>query len=101
MNNTYQMVIQYEIIAEEKNVYEHEIKYILTSLSDYGAVNVQWQVLGENIYMESFNIPTEAYFHAIKKVRTTPCHLLFGKLDRCINGGVKKIQCYGLRKVYS
>ncbi|MEI5908546.1 hypothetical protein WAK64_15980 [Bacillus spongiae] len=101
MSNTYQMVIQYEVKDSERNIYEHEIKYILNNLSQYGADNIQWQMLDDNIYMETFTIPSEAYYNAIKKLRTAPRHLLFGKLDPCINGGVKKIQCYGLKTAYS
>ncbi|WP_456272049.1 hypothetical protein [Bacillus sp. AK031] len=101
MKHSLQMYIQYEIKESSIEHYEQLIQSILHTLPYYDAFNIQWQSVPEkpNQFTEVFTLPTESHYHALKKLRKSRQHLLFGMLDGCISGGLKQMDCFALKSV--
>ncbi|MCA1055613.1 hypothetical protein LCM10_11515 [Rossellomorea aquimaris] len=100
MKNSLQIYLEYEIKQSLQHQYRQIMNSIIQSMPLYDAVNIRWEKseADENRYIETFVVPTESHYHAIKRLRTSRGHLLFGRLDDCICGGLKEMKCIGLKK---
>jgi hypothetical protein len=100
--NTLQMYIQYEIKESSIEQYQHLMKNILENLKSYDALEIQWLPSSgsQTAYIEIITLPTEAHYHALKKLRKSRQHLLFGMLDDCISGGLNKMDCFALKHLF-
>ena len=99
MKNSLQIYLEYEIKQNLQPQYKQIMNTIINTLPQYDASNIQWEKSesSSNRYMETFAVPTESHYHALKRLRTSHRHLLFGLLDECICGGLKEIKCIGLK----
>ena len=99
MNHSLQMYIQYEIKESSIEHYQQLMKNILQSLESYDAIDIQWLPSPDSstAFIEVITLPTESHYHALKKLRKSRQHLLFGMLDDCISGGLNKMNCFGLK----
>ncbi|WP_064093944.1 hypothetical protein [Rossellomorea aquimaris] len=99
MKNSLQIYLEYEIKQNLQPQYKQIMNTIVNTLPQYDASNIQWEKseISPNRYMETFAVPTESHYHALKRLRTSRRHLLFGLLDECICGGLKEIRCIGLK----
>ncbi|MDQ0413956.1 MULTISPECIES: hypothetical protein [Mesobacillus] len=87
-----QMIIQYEIKQNLLGQYLEAIKRISAMLPEFEAKMFSCRLSGEkNVFIESFFVPTEAHYHAIKKMRLSRGHSVFGILDQYIPGGLDRI----------
>ncbi|RIW32323.1 hypothetical protein D3H55_13720 [Bacillus salacetis] len=100
MNHSFQMYIQYEIKEPFIEQYQQLMKDILQSLKSYEAMDVQWMSPpgSTTVFLEVITLPTESHYHALKKLRKSRKHLVFGTLDACISGGLDKMDCFGLKQ---
>jgi hypothetical protein len=100
MKKSLQIYMEYEIKQSLHDQYHQVMWDIIQSLPRYDAVNIRWEKSegNPNRYIETFNVPTEAHFYALKRMRMSRRHLLFGLLDKCICGGLKEMKCIGLKK---
>lgn len=99
MKNSLQMYIQYEIKESSVEQYQSLMKNILQTLPAYDAFDIQWENSPgkPNSFTEVFTLPTESHYHALRKMRLSRQHMLFGMLDDCISGGLKQINCFALK----
>ncbi len=99
MKNSLQIFLEYEIKQNFQPQYKEIMKKILNTLPQYDACNILWEKSEDhsNRYIETYVVPTESHYHALKRLRTSRRHLLFGLLDECICGGLKEIKCFGLK----
>jgi hypothetical protein len=96
MNTRIQMVIHYEVNERFYHQYKEAIHHILSNLHAFEAHQIQLNE-SQNKVIETFLVPTESHYYALKKLRKSKNHSLFGCLDPFIKGGLKQIGCYGLR----
>jgi hypothetical protein len=99
MKKSLQIYLEYEIKQSLHHQYRQIMWNIIQSLPRYDAVNIRWERSEGNPdrYIETFTVPTEAHFYALKRMRMSTGHL-FGLLDECICGGLKEMKCIGLKK---
>jgi hypothetical protein len=100
MNHSLQMYIQYEIKEPSIEKYQQLMKDILRCLNYYEATDVQWMPFSGSTtsFLEIITLPTESHYHALKKLRTSRQHSVFGMLDECISGGLNKMDCFALKQ---
>ncbi|MGF2615086.1 hypothetical protein FZC84_00070 [Rossellomorea vietnamensis] len=100
MNHSLQMYIQYEIKESYIEQYQQIMKDIFSTLSLYEAGDIQLMSSpgSPSCFTEVITLPTESHYHALKRLRTSDEHPLFGMLDGCISGGLKQMVCFGLKK---
>ncbi|MGR3763295.1 hypothetical protein [Rossellomorea sp. NS-SX7] len=100
MKKSLHIYLEYEIKQSVHHKYRQIMKNIIHSLPQYDAMNIRWEKsdADSNRYIETFVVPTEAHYYALKRLRTSRRHLLFGLLDDCICGGLKEMKCIGLKK---
>ncbi|WP_175987963.1 hypothetical protein [Bacillus sp. Marseille-Q1617] len=100
MKKSLQIYLEYEIKHSLHHQYRQIMENILHTLPEYDAMNICWEKseADSNRYIETFDVPTEAHYFALKRLRTSRRHLLFGLLDDCICGGLKEMTCFGLKK---
>jgi hypothetical protein len=97
VNTQIQMIIQYEINERFALQYKEAIKKVVKNLPNFDANQIHLSTLN-NLVTESFLLPTESHYYALKKLRTSKNHSLFGCLDPYIKGGVKQMGCYALKR---
>lgn len=97
MNSQIQMVIQYEVNETSYQQYKEVLHHILSNLPSYEADHIQINE-SENKIVETFLLPTESHYYALKKLRKTKSHSIFGSLDPFIKGGLQQIGFYGIKK---
>ncbi|WP_421383936.1 hypothetical protein ACOJQI_05010 [Bacillus salacetis] len=99
MNHSLQMYIQYEIKESSIEQYQQLMKNILETLKSYDAVDIRWMPSpgSQTNFIEVITLPTESHYHALKKLRKSRHHLLFGMLDDCISGGLNQMDCFALK----
>lgn len=102
MKNTLHIHLEYEIKQNSKPRYKQIMTDIAESLPQYDAFNFHWENAEDdsNRYIETFVVPTESHFHALKRLRMSRRHLLFGLLDECICGGLQEINLICLKTEY-
>lgn len=91
------MVIHYEVKEKFYQQYKDTIQHILSNLPSFEAVEIKLNE-SQNKVIETFLLPTESHYYALKKLRKSKNHSLFGCLDPFIKGGLHKIDCYGLKR---
>ncbi|SFB09990.1 MULTISPECIES: hypothetical protein [unclassified Bacillus (in: firmicutes)] len=103
MENQFQVFFQYEIKKTMFHHYKQELPYTLKKLKEFGAKNIQCRQSTTNPYeiVESFRLPTEAHYFSLKKMRQSKSHRVFGNLDCLIEGGLKEIECFAIKKTAS
>ena len=99
MKNSLHIYLEYEIKQNSQPQYKQIMNNIVETLPQYDAFDIHWEraLDQSNRYIERFIVPTESHFHVLRRMRTSPCHLLFGLLDECICGGVKEINLICLK----
>ena len=87
-----QMIVQYEVKQNLLSQYRETIEKISTMLPDFEANMFSCSQSDErNIFIESFFVPTEAHYHALKKMRQSRTHAVFGILEDFVPGGLERI----------
>ncbi|WP_017728958.1 MFS transporter [Halalkalibacterium ligniniphilum] len=95
-----QIFMEYKIEEQKIDEYEREMERILATLQEFGASNIQWFVAADqpHLYVEMFEVPTASHYHAIKKLRQSEEHRVFGSITPMIKGGAKQIHCWAFEK---
>jgi hypothetical protein len=87
-----QMIIQYEVKQNLLGQYHEAIHRISAMLPDFEANMFSYSQSGQrNVFIESFFVPTEAHYHAMKKMRLSRDHSVFGMLEDYVPGGLERI----------
>ncbi|MGO4889827.1 hypothetical protein ACJ2A9_18935 [Anaerobacillus sp. MEB173] len=99
MRENLQIFIEYKIKAEAVQAYEQTMRKIIDLLPEFEAKNIQWFVATDqpHLYVEMFEVPTVAHYHALKKLRRSNDHHLFKELDPLIDGGLQKLNCWAFQ----
>lgn len=87
-----QMIIQYEIKQSLLGQYQEALNKISAMLPDFEAKRFSCsQSDQQNMFTETFFVPTEAHYYALKKLRLSRSHSVFGILDDFVPGGLKEL----------
>ncbi|MEH7443230.1 hypothetical protein AABM38_05370 [Heyndrickxia sp. MSNUG] len=87
-----QMIIQYEVKQSLLGQYREAIDKISDMLPEFEADMFSYsQSEQRNMFIESFYVPTEAHYHAMKKLRLSRSHSVFGRLEDFVPGGLERI----------
>jgi hypothetical protein len=87
-----QMIIHYEVKQSLLDQYREAIEKISVMLPEFEADMFSCsQSEQRNIFIESFFVPTEAHYHAMKKLRLSRSHSVFGRLEDFVPGGLERI----------
>ena len=87
-----QMIVQYEVKQNLLSQYQETIDKISNMLPDYEADMFSCSQSDErNFFVESFYVPTEAHYHALKKMRLSRDHSVFGTLEDFVPGGLERM----------
>lgn len=99
MNKQLQIFLEYKIDKKKRVSYEQDMKQVLNVMSELEANNIQWFVHAtqSDQYVEMFRVPTESHYYALKKIRSSLDHQVFGVLDDYIDGGLNNINYWALR----
>jgi hypothetical protein len=97
MKTQIQMVIHYEVNEKSYRQYKKVIHQILTNLPSFEANDIQINE-SENKVIETYLLPTESHYYALKKLRKSKSHSIFGCLDPFIKGGLQQMDCYGIKR---
>jgi hypothetical protein len=97
MNTQIQMVIHYEINEKLYPQYKEAIHHIVSNLPSFEADQIELKE-SQNKVIETFLLPTESHYYALKKLRKSKSHSIFGCLDPFIKGGLQQIDCYGFKR---
>ncbi|WP_174732566.1 hypothetical protein [Mesobacillus harenae] len=94
------MVIEYDVKQCEINRYKNKLALIISTLTKYDADEIEClqSVEKTNRFVESFKIPTEAHYFAIKKLRLSKDHSVFGELDALLVGGLTELQFFAIKQ---
>ena len=94
-----QIFIEYKIKETKVDEYEAAMKEILNKLPEFNAEKIDWFRATDQpfLYVEMFQVPTVAYYQAIKKIRKSVDHPVFGKLDQFLEGGLEKLNCWAFQ----
>ncbi len=100
MSNSVSVYIEYYVKKSVVYQYEKQMENVLDLLTELGAANLQWYVSpkADNLYVEQFHLPTEAYFHALKKLRVSNENHIIKELNQYIEGGVESITFLACKK---
>ncbi|MDE3838020.1 hypothetical protein C0966_01195 [Bacillus methanolicus] len=100
MKNQLQMIVYYEVKDSYFSQYKEAMDHIVALLPSFGAAEIKWRQIDSEPYriVESFLLPTESHYFALKKLRKSKYHTVFGCLDRFISGGLKQVECCALIK---
>ena len=94
-----QMIIQYEVKQGLLDQYREAIDKISTMLPNFEAdMFFCSQSEQRNMFIESFYVPTEAHYHALKKLRLSRAHSVFGRLDDFVPGGLEGIAFMAIKQ---
>jgi hypothetical protein len=96
VNSQIKMVIHYEVHENFSHQYRNAIRHILSQLPTFEANQIKLSE-SQNQIIETFLLPTESHYFALKKLRKSKNHFLFGRLDPFIKGGLDKLECYGIK----
>jgi hypothetical protein len=90
--------LQYQIKQEFDDIYQEAMQPVATLLRELEAKHIDWYLLSPSTrtYHESFYVPTESHFYAIKKLRNAKYHNVF---DQIVKGGVNGIQWIALKRI--
>lgn len=98
-SSTLQIFIEYKVKESKLNKYELIMKEVVKKLPEFSAEKIEWFVATDQpfLYVEMFQVPTLAHYQALKKLRKTVDHPLFGQLDDLIEGGLEKLNCWAFQ----
>lgn len=101
MSNGVKIFLEYRVKKGYDQLYYDAMADITYQLAVYEAEQIEWFLISpsSNRYRETFYVPTESHYYALKKLRKTKYHNIFGFLDDMIEGGVNGIQWIGLSKI--
>lgn len=97
MKQNVQMIVQYQIKDHLINQHKEVMERITNMLPSFEAEHIQVRYIGSNKIVESFILPTESHFIALKKLRKSSSHNVFGGLDAIISGGLRGMECLALK----
>jgi hypothetical protein len=87
-----QMIVQYEVKQNLLDQYREALDGISAMLADFEADMFSCsQSEQRNMFIESFYVPTEAHYHALKKLRLSRSHSVFGRLEDFVPGGLERV----------
>ncbi|WP_078381755.1 hypothetical protein [Sutcliffiella halmapala] len=93
--------IEYPIKDNVIQKYEQTMKHVLNIMKEIGAKEIKWTKTsykkGITYYTESFFLPSESHYFALKKLRSSSRHQVFQELSECMDLKVGKIQYIGLK----
>lgn len=94
-----QIFIEYKVRETEVENYEEIMSEIIAKLPEFSAEKIEWFVSTDQpfLYVEMFQVPTLAHYQALKKLRLSKEHLIFGQLDKFIEGGLEKLNCWAFK----
>lgn len=100
MKHKVQMIVKYEVKQPFISQYQEVVTNIFRMLPAYEAIdcNVIQTDTEPNQIIETYMLPTEAHYHALKKLRKSKKHSVFGCLDQIIIGGLKQMECLAFKK---
>ena len=94
-----QMIIHYEVKQSLLGQYREAIDKISAMLPDFEADMFSCSPSEQqNMFIESFYVPTEAHYHALKKMRLSRAHSVFGRLDNIVPGGLEGIAFMAIKQ---
>ncbi|RSD24047.1 hypothetical protein [Mesobacillus subterraneus] len=92
-----QMIVQYEVKQNLLGQYQEAIEKISAMLPEFEADMFSCSESDQrNLFVESFYVPTEAHYHALKKIRLSRSHSVFGRLEDFVPGG---LDCVGFMAI--
>lgn len=81
--------------------YEETMQQVFKVMSDMGANEFKWSRAGEEkgsaYYRESFLLPTESHYFAMKALRCSESNHIFHELSQFIDNEAGSIQYVGLK----
>lgn len=94
-----QIFIEYKVKETKVKQYEKAIQEVLKKLPEYSAEKIEWFVATDqpHLYVEMFQVPNIAHYQALKKMRKSQDHPVFGQLDEFIEGGLEKLNCWAFQ----
>ncbi|MCT8136936.1 hypothetical protein H1D32_03705 [Anaerobacillus sp. CMMVII] len=94
-----QIFIEYKVKEAKVEKYEEIMKEILNKLPEFSAERIEWFVAADQafLYVEMFQVPTLAHYHALKKLRKSSDHPIFSQLEAYIEGGLEKLNCWAFK----
>ncbi|WP_100406398.1 hypothetical protein [Bacillus solitudinis] len=100
MTKPLQIFMEYKINKENLHEYEQAMVTVLDTLTEFEATNIQWFISEEQpfLFVEMFQLPTTSHYHALKKLRQSHEHPIFGSIIPYIQGGTDKIHCWAFQR---
>ncbi|UII56644.1 hypothetical protein LS684_03935 [Cytobacillus spongiae] len=100
MKNDIQMIVQYHIKDAFVHQYQQAINDIIKKLPTFDAQEFQYSYSESDPskIIETYMVPTESHYYALKKLRKNKSHSVFGSLDELIHGGLQQMECCALKK---
>ena len=94
-----QIFIEYKVKEADVKKYETVMKEVVKKLPEFSAEKIEWFVAADQpfLYVEMFQVPTLAHYQALKKLRRSIEHPVFGQLDNYIEGGLEKLNCWAFQ----
>ncbi|WP_026581727.1 hypothetical protein [Bacillus sp. J33] len=95
-----QMIVQYEVKDSLFSQYQAVMSKVIEMLPSYDAAEIDVSHYDADSYkiIESFLVPTESHYFALKKLRKSKKHNVFGSLDPFLSGGLAQMDCWALKK---
>ncbi len=95
-----QMIVQYEVKDSLFSQYQAVMSKVIEMLPSYDAAEINVSHYDADSYkiIESFLVPTESHYFALKKLRKSKKHNVFGSLDPFLSGGLAQMDCWALKK---
>lgn len=93
------MIVQYEIKMSFLEQYQEAMEEIIKMLPSFEAEKFQVSCSSKapNQFIETITLPTVAHYHALKKLRKSENHNVFGSLDQMILGGLNQMECWAFQ----
>lgn len=100
MTKRLQIFMEYKVNKQHIHEYEQAMAIIIDELPQFGASNIQWFVAEDQPYLfvEMYEVPTTAHYHALKKLRQSNEHHIFGQIAPYIGGGTENIHCWAFQR---
>ncbi|MBM7619595.1 NifB/MoaA-like Fe-S oxidoreductase [Bacillus tianshenii] len=97
-----QIFIEYPIKDTVIQKYEDTMKNVIGIMKDLGAEEIRWtkisqQDRGHTYYTETFLLPTESHYFAMKELRAKARDGVFHDLSQCMDPGSGAIHYIGLK----
>lgn len=94
-----QMIIHYEIEQSLISQYWEAIDKISAMLPEFEAKRFACSKNNQqNTFTETFFVPTESHYHALKKLRLSRSHSVFGRLEDFVTGGLDSMEFIAIKQ---